>query len=60
MGFEFDALCSASISKNGSVYVLLRFHPPHDGHLLGELPKSLGEIERDAVYHITISKVEPE
>ena len=57
---EFDAQCSASVSKNGSHYVLLKFQPPNAGHLMGELPKELGRFERDVVYHVAISKVEME
>ena len=56
---EFLAECAAQVSKNDSYYLLLRLQPPRAGHLMGDLPKELGEFERDAVYHITIRKMEP-
>jgi hypothetical protein len=51
---KFLARCAASIAKNGTNYVLLKFE---HGHLIGQLAKALGELEPDATYEITIRKV---
>jgi hypothetical protein len=53
---KFLAKCAASIAKNGTNYVLLKFE---HGHLIGQIAKALGELEPDATYEITIRKVSP-
>jgi hypothetical protein len=47
---NFVAKCEAVVSKNGSAYVLLKFA----GHLMGELPKALGQLTFGKIYRITI------
>lgn len=49
---EFVAKCEAVISKNGSTYVLLKFA----GHLIGEIPKALGQLTFGKKYKITIEE----
>lgn len=55
----FEATCAAAVAKNGSVMVLLKFDAPKSGHLMGELPIDLGQLERDVLYRVTIERVEP-
>jgi hypothetical protein len=49
---QFVAKCAAVVSKNGSMFVLLKFA----GHLIGEIPKELGELEYGETYDVTIQK----
>ena len=51
---QFEAKCTASVSKNGANFVLLKFA----GHLMGEIPKQLGELKREKTYRITIEEIE--
>jgi hypothetical protein len=53
---QFKAECTASLSKNGASYVLLRFAP--DSHLMGEVSKELGELRAGKTYRITIEEEE--
>lgn len=53
MPIETAARCAAVVSKNGTSMVLLKFHPA-SGHLIGEIPKELGELRNGVNYRVTI------
>ena len=49
---QFIAECSATVQKNGAMFVLLKF----TGHLIGEIPKELGQLKQGQAYEITIKE----
>jgi hypothetical protein len=49
---NFNTLCTATVSKNGTVLVLLKFA----GHLMGEIPKEFGELRSGVMYRVTIEE----
>jgi hypothetical protein len=52
---QFNAECTASISKNGAKYVLLKFEP--NGHLMGSIAQELGELKYGVTYRVTIEEI---
>jgi hypothetical protein len=52
---QFSARCAAVVSKNGASMVLLKFDPL-PGHLMGEIPKQIGELKDGKTYRITIEE----
>jgi hypothetical protein len=52
---QFLAGCAASVSTNGSSFVLVRFDP-RDSHLQGKIAKELGELRAGRTYRITVEE----
>jgi len=49
---QFVAKCAAVVSKDESTFVLLKFA----GHLIGEIPKEIGELTFGKKYRIRIEE----
>ena len=58
---QFRAKCAATVAFNDgeSAMVLLRFDHVKPGHLQGEIPKEIGELEFGEVYEVTLRRIVP-